>query len=126
MSGPYPVPSKVALQIENNFKYHSPQAGQPERYVLIRNAARDLATLIAENTPPSREQALAITNLEQVTFWANAAIARGENCQVASVPPALSEVVQALGDEPAPAMPYDPTSPPSDAIVQAESGPSAT
>jgi hypothetical protein len=62
--------------IENNFSYHAPKEGQPEIYEQIRNKAKELAYLIDEATPKSREQALAFTNLEQAIFWANAAVAR--------------------------------------------------
>lgn len=40
--------------------------------------AKELAYMICQNTPTSREQSLALTNLEQAIFWANAAIARNE------------------------------------------------
>lgn len=72
----YPI--KMRDQLENNFAYHSPKDNQPERYAIIRDEAKLLAYTICTNTPPSREQSLAITNLEQVVFWANAAIARNE------------------------------------------------
>lgn len=62
--------------IENNFKYHAPKPGQPEKYEAIRNKAKELAELIDTECPNSREKSLAITNLEQVVFWANASIAR--------------------------------------------------
>jgi len=65
-------------RIERDFTYHPPKEDQQERYVYIRDTAKDLAFLILENTPVSREQSLAITNLEQAIFWANAAIARNE------------------------------------------------
>lgn len=65
-------------QIENNFSYHSPKEGQPAKYEAIRAKAKELAELIDEQTPKSREQSLAMTNLEQAVFWANAAIARNE------------------------------------------------
>lgn len=65
-------------QIENNFKYHSPKPGQAEKYTAIREKAKELAVLIDETTPSSREQSLAMTNLEQAVFWANASIARNE------------------------------------------------
>ncbi|WFR63046.1 hypothetical protein P9222_33200 (plasmid) [Paenibacillus amylolyticus] len=65
-------------QIENNFSYHSPKEGQPAKYEAIRAKAKKLAELIDEQTPKSREQSLAMTNLEQAVFWANAAIARNE------------------------------------------------
>jgi hypothetical protein len=63
-------------QIENNFVYHAPKPGQPEIYTEIREKAKELAYLIDEKVPKSREQSLAITNLEQAVFWANAGIAR--------------------------------------------------
>ena len=65
-------------RIERDFTYHPPKGDQQERYVHLRDTAKDLAFLILENTPISREQSLAITNLEQAIFWANAAIARNE------------------------------------------------
>ncbi len=65
--------------LENNFTYHSPKPGQPQRYQSIWDKAKELAYLIAEETPESREQSLALTNLETSVFWANAAIARNEN-----------------------------------------------
>ncbi|MEK4513613.1 Acb2/Tad1 domain-containing protein [Paenibacillus sp. FSL K6-2524] len=63
-------------QIENNFTYHAPKSGQPEIYTEIREKAKELAILIDEHVPKSREQALALTNLEQAVFWANAGVAR--------------------------------------------------
>ncbi|MEB2279671.1 hypothetical protein LAV73_06605 [Lysinibacillus xylanilyticus] len=63
---------------ENNFKYHSPKEGQPEKYEAIREKAKELAYLIDGNCPNSREKALAITNIEQAMMWANASIARNE------------------------------------------------
>ena len=65
-------------QIENNFTYHSPKDGQPERYTAIREKAKELATLIVQQTPVSREQSVALTELETAVMWANAAIARNE------------------------------------------------
>lgn len=67
---------KVDAQIEKAFTYHAPKEGQAEKYVAIRECAKELAYLIDELVPASRERSLAITNLEQTTFWANAAIAR--------------------------------------------------
>lgn len=64
--------------IENNFSYHAPKEGQPAKYEAIRNKAKELAYLIEEQVPNSREKSLALTNLEQATFWANAGIARNE------------------------------------------------
>jgi hypothetical protein len=68
----------MAQDIEKRFTYHTPFGDQAERYQEIRDLAKKLAYLIAEKTPDSREQSLALTNLEQAVFWANAAIARNE------------------------------------------------
>jgi len=60
------------------FKYHPPKENQIERYGLIRNTANLLAAELNENCPESREKSLAMTKLEEVVMWANAAIARNE------------------------------------------------
>jgi hypothetical protein len=65
-------------RIENNFIHHAPKDGQAERYKAMRDNAKDMAMTILSFTPPSREQSLALTKLEEVVFWANAAIARNE------------------------------------------------
>ncbi|WP_371873364.1 hypothetical protein [Lysinibacillus sp. Ag94] len=63
-------------QIENNFMYHSPKEGQPAKYEAIREKAKELAYLIDEVCPNSREKSVAMTNLETAVMWANASIAR--------------------------------------------------
>jgi hypothetical protein len=63
---------------KNRFTYASPQPDQIPRYQEIRVCAFELAKLIAEDCPPSREKSLAITHLEQTVMWANASIARNE------------------------------------------------
>jgi hypothetical protein len=62
--------------IENNFKYHSPKPGQPEKYTDIREKAKELAYLIDEECPNSREKSVAMTKLEEAVMWANASVAR--------------------------------------------------
>lgn len=62
----------------NRFTHHPPKGDQAVRYGEIRQHAMQLATRITESTPPSREQSLAITHLEEAVMWANAAIARNE------------------------------------------------
>lgn len=66
------------VDLKNRFTYAPPQPDQIERYQEIRVCAFELAKLIAEDCPPSRERSLAFTNLEQTVFWANASIARNE------------------------------------------------
>jgi hypothetical protein len=70
--------SELDPVLENNFVYHSPKEGQPEKYQQIREKAKELAYLIKELTPESREQSVSLTELETSVFWANAAIARNE------------------------------------------------
>ena len=65
--------------LEVVYKYHPPFGSQQERYVRIRDEAKAFASTIMALTPTSREQSLALTNLEQAVMWANAAIARNEN-----------------------------------------------
>jgi hypothetical protein len=47
-----------------------------ELYQALRAKAKELAELIVASTPESREQSLALTELEAAIFWANSAIAR--------------------------------------------------
>ena len=66
------------LTIENAFTYHSPKDGQPAKYSKLRETAKELAYLIEELCPSSRERSLAMTKLEECAMWANASIARNE------------------------------------------------
>ena len=67
---------KIIKVIENNFSYHAPKDGQVEIYNEIRSKAKEVAYLIEENCPDSREKSLAMTKLEEMVMWANAAVAR--------------------------------------------------
>ena len=60
------------------FTYHKPFGTQPMRYEEIRNLAYGYSQYLVNNCPDSRELSLALTKLEEVVFWANAAIARHE------------------------------------------------
>lgn len=74
----YPVSPEMEQRLENTFKYHSPKDDQGERYIALRESAWLLATRMVACTPPSREQSLALTKLEEAVMFANAAIARNE------------------------------------------------
>ena len=63
-------------ELEIRFAYHAPKEGQADMYALIRNMAKVFAEEISRLCPPSREESLALTKLEEVVMWANAAIAR--------------------------------------------------
>lgn len=73
------TPSETDIKkIENNFVYHAPKEGQNDRYITLRQKAREFAMYLAQNCPPSRELSVALTELETCMMWANAAIARNE------------------------------------------------
>ena len=65
-------------ELENRFSYHAPFGDQTTRYYSIRNAAKELAHLIVASCPDSRELSTSLTKLDEVVFFANAAIARNE------------------------------------------------
>jgi hypothetical protein len=64
------------VKIENNFSYHAPKDDQPEKFVKIRDTAKEFAYLLEELVPHSEEKTEALKNLQQVVFWANAGIVR--------------------------------------------------
>ena len=64
--------------IINRFDHHPPKGDQPETYSKLREAAKNLAFTLYDECPESRERSLAMTNLEQMLFWASASIARNE------------------------------------------------
>lgn len=74
----YEIDQKTQEDLNNRFRYHAPKSNQPERYVAIRDKAKELAELVVSLTPKSREQSVALTQIEDAAMWANAAIARNE------------------------------------------------
>ncbi|MFJ2719359.1 hypothetical protein [Streptomyces sp. NPDC087437] len=63
--------------IEHRFAFHAaPTQEKREEHASVRQACRRLADELNDQLPEGREKALAITKLEEVMFWANAAIAR--------------------------------------------------
>ena len=77
-SDKYPLSQESIKRLEKDFTYHPPKEDQINRYQLLRDKFKEMAALIIANTPMSREQSLAMTNLETASFYANAAIARNE------------------------------------------------
>lgn len=65
-------------ELVRRFTYHAPKGDQPDRYERIRGAALELALLINNLTPDSREKSVSLTKLDEVVFWANSSIARNE------------------------------------------------
>ncbi|MEU4986586.1 MULTISPECIES: hypothetical protein [unclassified Streptomyces] len=65
--------------LAHRFTHHPPTT--PERanaHATVRGACAGLAATIVDHCPPGREQALAVTKIEEAMFWANAGIARAE------------------------------------------------
>lgn len=69
----------MPFPIDKVFQYHAPKADQPERYVALREKARELAMLIDKSCPESREKSLAFTKLQECVMFANASIAINES-----------------------------------------------
>ena len=63
-------------RIESDFTYHPPKGDQENRYLKMRETAKQLAYLMVELCPDGRERSLALTKLEEAVMWANTAIAR--------------------------------------------------
>lgn len=74
----YPKNKADLEVVENNLTHHSPKGDQVERYLAIRGQGKTMAELLLECCPPSRERSVAMTKLEEMVMWANAAIARNE------------------------------------------------
>lgn len=62
-------------QLDNWFNYHPPGPLQQGRYVVLRQAARDFAGVLRDETPPGADQTAAIRKLRECVMTANAAIA---------------------------------------------------
>lgn len=60
------------------FRYHPPKGDQSERYVKIREKAKELAMEIEHLCPDSTERSTSITRLREAVMWANASIACNE------------------------------------------------
>lgn len=70
--------ARAERDVVNRFTYHPPKPGQPDKYTAIRDLALDLAFKLVGLCPDSRELSTALTKLDEVVFFANAAIARNE------------------------------------------------
>lgn len=73
------LPDELEHELLTRFRYHPPRDDQIERFQRLRVLALQLAQEIAHSVPPSREQSLAWTHLEQTVMYANAGIARREH-----------------------------------------------
>jgi hypothetical protein len=64
--------------IESQFTYHAPFGSQTERFVTIRDKAKELAYVIKTACPPCADTTAAIRHLREAVMTANAAIACNE------------------------------------------------
>lgn len=65
-----------SADLENRFRFHPADDARKLAHEDVRTLCGKLADDLNRLVPDGREKALAVTNLEQVMFWANAAIAR--------------------------------------------------
>lgn len=63
-------------QVRRAFALYTPHGDQAGKMQAVRKMGLDVGLYLLEHTPESREQSLALTALEEVVFWANAAIVR--------------------------------------------------
>jgi hypothetical protein len=65
--------------IEHRFAFHAATTEERrDAHTSVRQTCRTLADFLNERLPEGREKALAITHLEEVMLWANAALARAK------------------------------------------------
>jgi hypothetical protein len=63
--------------IEHRFAFHAASTQEKrDEHTSVRQQCRQLADSLNEALPEGREKAVVMTKLEEVMFWANAAIAR--------------------------------------------------
>jgi len=63
-------------EIAHRFRHYTPDADRALLHTTVRAECSYLGYQLAETLPEGREKSLAVTALEEVMFWANAAIAR--------------------------------------------------
>lgn len=89
----YELSQKVVEEIARHFTYHAPHGDQAVRYQAVRYELQFTALRLARLCPGSQELSIALTNLQEAMFWANASIARNE------APPENAEPVEAAAAE---------------------------
>lgn len=64
-------------EIDSRFRFRDQSREvSADRHQAVRDACRLAAQVIDDACPDGREKSLALTKLEEATFWGNAAIAR--------------------------------------------------
>lgn len=63
--------------INNRFAFHAATTEEKRgAHTSVRQQCRQLADFLNDKLPEGREKSLAVTHLEEVMFWGNAALAR--------------------------------------------------
>lgn len=62
------------FDLHNIFTYHEPTPKQLKQYQRVREAAKQFAKVVIENSPPSADQTVAIRKIREAAMIANAAI----------------------------------------------------
>lgn len=73
-----PAPFITQADLDNWFTYHPPKNDQQERYVAVRDKAKELAQLIVNSTPSCPDQTAALRKLRETVMAVNLAIACNE------------------------------------------------
>ena len=66
----------MASEWNNRIKYHRPNESGIAAIATMREHAHNWGMGILDRVPEGREQAIALTKIEEALFWANAGIAR--------------------------------------------------
>ena len=69
-------PQKDNYDLDNIFTHHELCKEQLKNVQELRTLSKELAKLIMNKCPVSRERSIALTKLEESLFWVNAGIAR--------------------------------------------------
>lgn len=72
----YEPTAEELSRLAHNINHHAPHGDQAIRYEANRDDIHALGIELMCRCPRSRELSLALAKLEEVLFWANAAIAR--------------------------------------------------
>lgn len=68
--------SDAVADLKNRVRYHRPDQDAIEQIARMRTLALGWGEDIIDLVPAGREQALALTKIEEALFWCNAGIAR--------------------------------------------------
>ncbi|WP_428950975.1 DUF7681 family protein [Streptomyces sp. cg35] len=68
-----------AEELATRFTFHPANAAQAAKYEELRALAHNMAQVIDEHVPDSREKSTALTKLDEVVMHANAGIARRDD-----------------------------------------------